>query len=261
MIEVHCMMKMKALLFVLFISTFAHPALAQDSLQATLEQQYIDRTLTLRHPYQRSDQVYGEKIDPRKNGVEGPWALCGRIRVSKIRLRGNRLQLEGKRIEYQGDGKQSMPGHEVRHSVKIDIDLNRPLASAEQARAALERVFALNQTDVAEVTRDLWRSVESLNLGETVYSGKDAKPPRPLHTPDPEFPHDRILYRADTTVSLTIVIDREGRVAQAIFLHSAGNSADNSAAETVKKWTFEPATLNGQPVAVEMTVEVSFKSY
>src|SRR6267154_5530392 len=192
------MIKMKALLFVLFIPAFAHPALAQESLQATLEQQYINRTLTLRHPYQRSDQVYGEKIDPRKNGVEGPWALCGRIRVSKIRLHGNELHLEGKRIEYQGDGKQSMAGHEVRHSVKIDIDLNRPLASAEQARAALERVFALDQTDVAEVTSDLWRSVESLNLGETIYSGKDAKPPRPLHTPDPEFPHDRILYRADT---------------------------------------------------------------
>ena len=34
-----------------------------------------------------------------------------------------------------------------------------------------------------------------------------------------------------------------------------------SAVEAVKKWMFKPAQLNGQPVAVLITVDLSFKLY
>jgi protein TonB len=36
---------------------------------------------------------------------------------------------------------------------------------------------------------------------------------------------------------------------------------DENAMEALKNWRFEPATRNGQPVAVEMNIEVSFNLY
>jgi protein TonB len=36
---------------------------------------------------------------------------------------------------------------------------------------------------------------------------------------------------------------------------------DEKAIEAVSQWRFQPATLNGQPVAVQINVEVSFRLY
>ncbi|MBZ5521320.1 MAG: energy transducer TonB [Acidobacteriia bacterium] len=255
------MKKNPIILGALLLLALAQPVAAWDNnLQDALNQQYLNRTLTLRHPFQNNFQVYGEKIDSGKNGIEGPWALYGRMRVTKIELESGRLQLEGKRIEYQSDRKEKkLAGHEVKQTVKIEIRLKQPLASEEQARAALGLVFALDYTDVPEVTTDLWRSVESLNLGETIYAVPEAKPPKARHTPEPYFPHGPGSDGAYGTVALTVVVDRTGKVAQVVLSRPTGHTMDESAVEAVKRWTFEPATLNGVPVAVEVTVEVSFE--
>jgi TonB family protein len=36
---------------------------------------------------------------------------------------------------------------------------------------------------------------------------------------------------------------------------------DENAMERLKTWRFKPGTYNGQPVAVEMNIEVSFNLY
>jgi periplasmic protein TonB len=36
---------------------------------------------------------------------------------------------------------------------------------------------------------------------------------------------------------------------------------DEKAIAAVREWRFQPATLNGQPVAVQINVEVSFRLY
>ena len=42
---------------------------------------------------------------------------------------------------------------------------------------------------------------------------------------------------------------------------SAGMGLDEKALEAVNKWRFEPATLDGHPVAVQVSVEVSFRLF
>ncbi|MGZ4732881.1 MAG: energy transducer TonB [Terriglobales bacterium] len=42
---------------------------------------------------------------------------------------------------------------------------------------------------------------------------------------------------------------------------SLGMGLDEKAIAAVSTWRFQPATLNGQPVAVEVNVQVSFRLY
>ncbi len=42
---------------------------------------------------------------------------------------------------------------------------------------------------------------------------------------------------------------------------SLGMGLDEKAIEAVSRWRFKPATLNGQPVATQIAVEVDFHSY
>lgn len=45
------------------------------------------------------------------------------------------------------------------------------------------------------------------------------------------------------------------------MVRSVGKGLDEKAVEAVRKWRFEPAKLKGQPVAVQINIEVTFKLY
>ena len=60
---------------------------------------------------------------------------------------------------------------------------------------------------------------------------------------------------------LNIVIDKAGKIARIRLERALDMGLDENAMEGVKRWRFNPATRNGQPVAVEMNIEVSFNLY
>ena len=63
------------------------------------------------------------------------------------------------------------------------------------------------------------------------------------------------------TVVLKIVIDKAGKISRIRLERALRMGLDETAMEEVKRWRFNPATRNGQPVAVEMNIEVSFNLY
>jgi TonB family protein len=62
------------------------------------------------------------------------------------------------------------------------------------------------------------------------------------------------------TVWLDVLVDDTGRVADARVTHSIDREygGDASAVATVKQWAFSPATRNGRPIAVVVTVLITF---
>jgi periplasmic protein TonB len=62
-------------------------------------------------------------------------------------------------------------------------------------------------------------------------------------------------------VVLAIIVGKDGSVHDVRLLHPLGLGLDESAEKTVRTWSFLPATREGQPVAVEMTIEVAFNLY
>jgi TonB family protein len=58
-----------------------------------------------------------------------------------------------------------------------------------------------------------------------------------------------------------IVVGKDGRPYDVHVRQSLGMGLDEKAIEAVKNWRFRPATLNGQPVATQIAVEVNFHLY
>ena len=56
-----------------------------------------------------------------------------------------------------------------------------------------------------------------------------------------------------------ITVDIEGNAKDLCLLRSAGYGLDKQAASAVEKYRFNPATMNGKPVPVRMSIEVNFK--
>ena len=63
------------------------------------------------------------------------------------------------------------------------------------------------------------------------------------------------------TVVLSIIVNPQGQPQDIRVVRSVGKGLDEKAVEAVRKWRFEPAKLKGQPVAVQINTEVTFKLY
>lgn len=63
------------------------------------------------------------------------------------------------------------------------------------------------------------------------------------------------------TVELSVVVNDDGTVGQVKVTRSLDDQygLDEQAVSAMKKWQFKPGTKDGKPVAVQVTVEMSFK--
>jgi periplasmic protein TonB len=87
--------------------------------------------------------------------------------------------------------------------------------------------------------------------------GGQIKPPRRLVNVAPVYPSIAQQARVEGEVEIEAVIGEDGRVREARVVR--GTPLLNDAAlGAVRQWTFTPTTLNGEPVAVIMTVTVVF---
>jgi periplasmic protein TonB len=85
--------------------------------------------------------------------------------------------------------------------------------------------------------------------------------PKALYSPEPEFSEIARREEFQGVVGLNVVIDKTGSVSRAIIAQAAGLGLDEQALRTVRTWRFNPAQLNGKPVAVSVYIEVSFHLY
>ena len=60
---------------------------------------------------------------------------------------------------------------------------------------------------------------------------------------------------------LWLIVGPDGRPRDIKITRSLGLGLDEKAIEAVKQWKFEPAMKDGKAVAVQISVEVSFRLY
>lgn len=81
---------------------------------------------------------------------------------------------------------------------------------------------------------------------------------RLLHGPQATYPPDARKDRIEGKVTLSAVIDREGRVAE-LTLVSGDSPFVTAAMDAVRRWRYAPTLRNGQPVEVVTRIEVEFR--
>jgi TonB family protein len=91
--------------------------------------------------------------------------------------------------------------------------------------------------------------------------GKDVRPPKVVFQRDPEFSDSARAARFQGVVVLMLMVNKDGGPTHIRVVSPLGSGLDAKAVEAVQNWKFEPATKDGEPVAVEIAVEVSFHLY
>ncbi|HEU5450507.1 MAG TPA: energy transducer TonB [Terriglobales bacterium] len=91
--------------------------------------------------------------------------------------------------------------------------------------------------------------------------GGGVSAPRALYAPDPEYSEEARKAKYQGTVVLWVVVGPDGRPRDIRVQRSLGLGLDEKAVEAVRQWKFEPAKKDGNPVAVQINVEVNFRLY
>jgi len=85
--------------------------------------------------------------------------------------------------------------------------------------------------------------------------------PQVIFNPEPSFSDEARKAKAQGVVTLLLVVGKDGRAYDVHVGQSLGMGLDEKAIEAVSRWRFRPATLNGQPVATQIAVQVDFRLY
>ena len=98
-----------------------------------------------------------------------------------------------------------------------------------------------------------FRTPDGLNV-----SGPGAAAPRPIYHPNPPYPAAASKDRVTGEVMMQAVVDANGRVQDVRVLRSLRQDLDQAAVDTFRQWRFEPARKDGQPMAAQITVTMTF---
>lgn len=85
------------------------------------------------------------------------------------------------------------------------------------------------------------------------------KPPTVLVRVEPVYPEEARIANYRGTVVISCEVWPDGLAHQIRVVRGRGFGLSEKAAEAVSQWKFNPATKNGQPVAVAQTISVSFR--
>jgi len=97
------------------------------------------------------------------------------------------------------------------------------------------------------------RQVSGQQLPDDVF-----QEPRPKQIAKPSYPEHENLQRIEGWVSLGFMVDPQGKPFEVTVLRSTGNKTfENLAVKAIEQSTFEPGSLNGQPI--ESSYELKFQ--
>ncbi len=91
--------------------------------------------------------------------------------------------------------------------------------------------------------------------------GKGITPPKAVSAPNPPFSEEARSAKYQGTTLLAIAVGKTGQVRRIRIVRPLGMGLDQKAVEAVSTWQFRPATKDGEPIDVEVQVEVDFHLY
>lgn len=85
--------------------------------------------------------------------------------------------------------------------------------------------------------------------------------PKPTYTPTPAYPEGARKGGVEGTVSLHLTVGADGKTHDIVVTHGLTPELNEAAIQGVSQWRFKPATKDGQPIADDIYVQVSFSKF
>lgn len=95
----------------------------------------------------------------------------------------------------------------------------------------------------------------------TVVNPKVMKVPKAIYSPDPDYSETARIAKFQGVCVVSLILGKDGNVQDVWVSRKLGLGLEQKALEAVRRWKFEPAMKDGEPVTVFLNVEVEFHLY
>lgn len=130
-----------------------------------------------------------------------------------------------------------------------------------RGRTALDWAEAENRTYLSQIIRIASRpSLVKVTVAErpVELGAGPLVPPRVVKETPPLYTKNAFDRGIEGRVVLKVIIRKDGSIGPLRVDQSLDDELDEAAAEAVRKWRFDPARVNGEPINVLTSIEVDF---
>ena len=99
----------------------------------------------------------------------------------------------------------------------------------------------------------------SATISAPMKIGGDVLPPVLVYSVEPKIPRHLRAAAKDVSVNVGLTLDKSGKSTNLHVIKSINSDFNQIAIDAVAKYRFKPATLHGQPVPVQMVVQVNLQ--
>jgi TonB family protein len=264
---------------------------ASDDVEEQLKADYLGKVLTLRHFYKGKQLVFEPGGSLIGFADVGPWTVDGQVLVESIELQESKLQIHARRIclvfdskgkasrdvlsflaESKAKDREALEGVFRANEVDFDIGLASEKPDMAAVSSAMNAVFLKPGESMRDIVPDFWRdyfdgvdglSREVRHSAEPVYGvgPNGASAPHVTYQGDPQFSEEARQAKYQGVMIVSLVVDPSGSVRDLAIVSPLGMGLDENAIAAVGAWKFEPGIKDGNPVPVQLKVEVDFRLY
>lgn len=203
-------------------------------------------------PQQKAPPPLGEKVMPMRGfSVEKlPKSVQDLIHAGLMQI-NNKAQVQVY-IEMMG----AIYGNQLSQLASLGVDPQRILPSAVQTVQALLPITMVHQVAMLPIVRFI-RLADQKSAG-AADGPAFYQPPKILSQPAAAVSEEARSAKVCGSVLVNFVIGLDGTPNNVKVERSLGYGLDENAVRAVRAWRFQPATKEGQPVAVPSNAEVNF---
>ena len=248
-------------------------------LQEQLNSEYKTKTLLLRKFYTANNLTYDENGQFATPSIQGSWTVA-HLRLKHIGFTPSGIEIVGDRMGViYSSGKQNF--------IKIaglKIQVPRRASGSEsetEVRRLFDNLFLTPGEDVRPLLPDYWKpyfegndsksrlaawrtSVEKNNSSSSPLvssAAENVSPPQAVFLPDPKYSDEARSHGVEGSCKIVLVVNATGLPDNVAIIGPIGFGLDEEAIRAVRQWRFRPGMKDGQPIRVQINVDVSFRGY
>lgn len=273
-------MKLRMFLLALMMFRVAGPAFADErQLQEFLQKALNGKLVCLRKPYASTNLKFDRTGNLLGAAQNTSWTMNGVVLVKNIQLKKSSLRLDGKRVILilgQTANNQLTPLI-TDQSIRLTVEDTTGINDQQTMYEVLSRIFTTDKVEERFTT--YWKPLVDLDTSldeikrlspDGLIGTLDSKrpvyrvlagavsPPKPLHTPDPDYPQNAREKRLPGTSHVRMVLSQDGFPEIVKLDKDLDRDFDIAAVMALSQWSFQPAMRAGVPVSVLIDVEFRF---
>jgi serine/threonine-protein kinase len=235
---------------------------ALESERAEAEQQAADQAT---REVEAQAKASGKSVDPKAlaKAQEAARQKAQEEQARKVAAERKRLEEEKRAEEARLAAERAKAEEEARLAAERAKAEEEARLAAERQKAEEEK--AAREAEMARATPPPTpppTTAPPVQPGSLVSaSDPGVVAPVPIHTPRLTYPPIAFRQRVEGTIELNALIDEKGRVAEVKVVRDVERKSDlsHAAVQNVKERRYRPATKDGVPVKVWISVNVQFK--